>query len=384
MKILQVAGISNRPNGISVYAAALTRALAKSGACEVGLLPILPGVGPDKSAAIPGCVTLDPPLRNHYNPWSIGDYWLDTIEERFGKPDLVHFHGVYVPFETALARKLVKRGWPYIVSPHGGLGRLRQERKRWKKLIGNRLFFDAFIRSAAAVHASQEEEERSIQGRYPGVRTFVLANAVPADVISEWEALRAKQPSPSISRPLTVGFVGRLAVHTKGIDLLLTALRLLEEDCPEVDVRLILVGSYFTRQDETSIRELVACLKNPERVSVVGPLPEKEKWEALAGFDLFIHTSRYEGMPAAVLEAMAFRKPCILTPGTNLQDVLRTCDGGWACEDSPEAIKEALRAAYECRADLPRRGENAQRFILEHLTWDVLVKEYLSIVRTIV
>ena len=48
-------------------------------------------------------------------------------------------------------------------------------------------------------------------------------------------------------------------------------------------------------------------------------------------FDLFIHTFRFEGHPIAVLEALSYGIPCLLTPGTNMAGEVEAAglDGLW-------------------------------------------------------
>lgn len=383
MKILHAASIhSDRSSGVTVYALELLRALVAEGSLEVGLLPTRAGTDPLGHAAIPGCVLLDPPARRHLNPWRVSDSWLDRIEKGFGRPDLVHFHSVYDPFHTALARRFRERGWKYAVSPHGAFQGQAQSNKRLKKTLGNLLFLDGFMRRAEAVFASSLQEKAFVDARYPGIRSFVHANAVSTEFLARTAALPAAPARGG--RSFTVGYVGRLDVYHKGLDILVRAIERLEADAPGLDVRFVLVGPYHRPEDERTLRAMHAALKRPERVLFPGPKHGDAKLEALAGFDAFIHTSRHEGMPAAILEAMAASKPCILTPGTNLQHIASEHGAGWSCEGDPASIAAAIReAALADPAELARRGSRARRFVEERMTWPVLAREYAKEVRAL-
>lgn len=383
MRILHAATTrSDRSSGVSVYALELLRALVEEGDIQVGLLPSVPGIDPLGHSAIPGCILLDPPARRHFNPWHISASWLDRIEKVFGRPDLVHFHSVYDPFHTALARRMRERGWKYAVSPHGALQERAQAHKALKKTLGNLLFFDDYMRHAAIVFATSNVEKDFITARYPGVRTLVNMNAVSEKLLARMAELPA--PPPRAGRPFVVGYIGRLEVYHKGLDSFLGAISCLEAGDPGPDVRFVLVGPYQTPGAERTLKAMRAALKRQERVVFAGPKHGDAKLEALSGFDAFIHTSRHEGMPAAVIEAMAASKPCILTPGTNLQFIASELGGGWACGDAPASIAAAIReAALADPAELARRGRSARCYVEEHMTWPVLARDYARDVKTL-
>ena len=60
--------------------------------------------------------------------------------------------------------------------------------------------------------------------------------------------------------------------------------------------------------------------KAPEEkvLKLCGPIAGADKKKVLKDADLFLHTSRSEGHPMGVLEALAYGIPCLLTPGTNM------------------------------------------------------------------
>lgn len=384
MKILHAAMTrSDRASGDSVYVLGLLKALVADGSLQVGLLPSVAGVDPHGASAIPGCTLLAPPPKPHLNPWLISAAWLDRIEKAFGRPDLVHFHSVYDPFHTSLARRMRAKGWKYVVSPHGALQERAQANKRLKKSFGNLLFFDDYIRHAAAVIATSPIERAFVEKRYKGVRTLIHLNAVSEDHLEK--AARLPPPPPRDGRPFVVGYIGRLDIFHKGLDTLMRAIEDLERYEPSLDVRFVIVGPYHTPGDQETLTALRATLKRAERVRLIGPLHGDAKLEALSGFDVFIHTSRHEGMPAAVIEAMAASKPCILTPGTNLQFVIDETAGGWACADSPASVASAVReAAQAAPAELARRGRAVRRFVEERMTWPILARDYARDIRAII
>ena len=53
---------------------------------------------------------------------------------------------------------------------------------------------------------------------------------------------------------------------------------------------------------------------------------------------IFVLTSRSEGMPMAVLEALSYGLPCILTPQTNMTDEVLKYKAGWVTYLSVDSI----------------------------------------------
>jgi len=107
---------------------------------------------------------------------------------------------------------------------------------------------------------------------------------------------------------LAVGSLSK--IHQKGFDLLISAFDMLAEHYP--DWKLVILGS--DQQDNTS--EKVLTLKGQiesqglkSRIVFPGRAGNVSDWYALA--DLFVLSSRYEGMPNVLLEAMACGCACV-------------------------------------------------------------------------
>jgi len=108
-------------------------------------------------------------------------------------------------------------------------------------------------------------------------------------------ALRALPVRDSKREPLIVA-VGRLSAE-KGLDVLLRAFSQVREEFPEWSVRIIGDGP-----ERNALEALCVSLNLSDSVHFLGQVQNVEEWLARAG--LMIHSSRREGFPNAVLEAM--------------------------------------------------------------------------------
>lgn len=130
--------------------------------------------------------------------------------------------------------------------------------------------------------------------------------------------------------------VGRL-VGAKGQHLLLEAsAQLLERGLLH---HLTLVG---TGPDEASLRERASRLGIDEWVTFTGGLPPEQVKEQLAHADLFVLPSFAEGIPVALMEAMAMEIPVLSTPVAGISELVESGVNGTLV---PPASVESLIGA---------------------------------------
>lgn len=126
----------------------------------------------------------------------------------------------------------------------------------------------------------------------------------------------AEGNSPFLSRSPQLVASGRLE-HAKGFDVLLTAFALVRGHVP--DVRLTIMGEGALGE---ALRAQSRSLGLQDTVTFPGFVLNPYPYYAHA--DLFVLSSRYEGLPNAMLEAMALGAPVIATdcPG-GVREVVR-------------------------------------------------------------
>jgi glycosyltransferase involved in cell wall biosynthesis len=91
----------------------------------------------------------------------------------------------------------------------------------------------------------------------------------------------------------------------------------------------------------------------------------------LAGTDLFVHPSRYEGMPVAVLEAMAAGCPVVATSVDGTRALIRDGIHGWLVPpEDAEALTAAITSALRDPLERSRRGQAAQERVRREFTED--------------
>ena len=110
-----------------------------------------------------------------------------------------------------------------------------------------------------------------------------------------------------------------------------------------------------------------------------GGIYGEEKKEKLQASDIFILTSRYEGMPMGILEAISYGLPCIVTPGTNMADIISEADAGWNADFSAESISSTI---FKAVAELKGRKTEIKRNAYElskKFSWKEIAKQSIMI-----
>jgi glycosyltransferase involved in cell wall biosynthesis len=139
--------------------------------------------------------------------------------------------------------------------------------------------------------------------RLVGDRSCVIPNGVDIDRIDR--RLARLDNEQRGARPFTVMVVGRLIA----LKNLLTIVQAFHRSDEELG-RLVFVGEGPMRPRIASECERLGIA---DRVAITGLLPREQVYDHLARADLFVSASTVEGLPVAVLEAMACRCPVLLS-----------------------------------------------------------------------
>lgn len=297
-----------------------------------------------------------------------------TLRQISTQVDLVHLHSVFIP-ENAWIAKL---GVPYVLTPNGGYDeQVIKGRKRWVKAAWIWLQERKLIQQAKLIHAVSPPEAQSLARFAVGPRICYIPNAINLDTVP-----------PVVKRSSSrshLGFMGRLAVEQKGLDLLFQAYARAYSNQGMDHPQMVLAGPDF-REGRTQLEQLIKNLGITPKPRFDGPLYGKEKWNFLAETKIFLHPSRWEGMPFALLEAMAMECPVLVTPQTNIAEWITAHDAGWVTSGTPDDIAACLvRAAQTPRAELDEKGRRAREIVREHFSWpkvaSQMAAEYQRILR---
>jgi glycosyltransferase involved in cell wall biosynthesis len=224
------------------------------------------------------------------------------------------------------------------------------------------------------VHVSESERsEAAAAGLVPPGRAVVIPNGIDPDAFARpagGAALRAELGIPPDVR--VVGSVGLLN-DAKGFDLLVGAATRLPDD-----VHLLIVG-HGERED--ALRSQARALGLAQRVHLPG-------WrDDLAAVhdatDVFALPSRWEGLPYALLEALAAGLPCVATDVNGSRDVLGSAPpcGLLVAREDPGALADGLLRMLADRALSARCAEAGRERVATEFTVGRMLDRTLALYR---
>lgn len=342
MKILHVAyfGMDGKLNGVSEAVMKLARA-QKEYVPEVRI-----------------CITTRHSIIDekfiHYTP-SLNDF--KRVVESFN-PDIVSFHSLYEFQQITFSHYLRTHNTPYVLVFHGGASSDNAKKNWFKKKVANLIFWDYFIHKAKRViYLSRTEESKSVFRRI-NKYSVIIGNGTeyPTDL-----------SCPPIHEQINIAFIGRLDYWGKGLDLLFAAIKELQEEGWENRLHFTFYGAQY---DDT-----------PEKIKALEPMAHwlgfvsgKEKENAYQNSDILILPSRSEGMPMCVLEALSYGVPCMVTPETNMADVIESGHCGWVINLDVNNIVDTIKSAYSDIMHNKAKLFDNSRKVSEAYSWPNLAK----------
>jgi glycosyltransferase involved in cell wall biosynthesis len=231
------------------------------------------------------------------------------------RPDLVHAHLAHA---EVLASVAVPRGVPIVASRRGRTPLFEMP------LIG-RAMLGPTLRRERLIICNSNDLARRARRDNPGRDVVVISNGVD----SSWFA-----PSKLPDGPPTVVIVARLRAQ-KAHDRFLRAFRMVRKRVP--DARAVLVGDGPLRAD---LERLSIDLGLGEVVRFVGAVADVRPY--LAEATVVALTSPYEGLPNALLEAMAAGRPVVATDVGGVPEIVSHGREGLLVEPTDRAVEEAL------------------------------------------
>ncbi len=290
---------------------------------------------------------------------------LNILPNKFKKPDIVIFHEVYHVEYLKVMKELKKLNVPYIILPHGCLSEEAQRKKRLKKIIANSLLFNQFITNAVAIQCLSNLELKTTKFN---ITKFIGTNGM---IIPK----ECKETFSDIG--LKYIYIGRLAPFHKGLDLLIQAISLKADFLREHKCTFNLYGPDFKGSFENVVG-MIKANNVEDFVFMNHEISGEDKKHVLLDGDIFLQTSRFEGMPMGILEALSFSIPCLITEGTTLGEYVNKYDSGWVSDTTVEGIAESLEKSVNERDTLITKSKNALRIIQDNFAWDNIAQKAIA------
>lgn len=166
--------------------------------------------------------------------------------------------------------------------------------------------------------------------------------------------------------------VGRL-VSDKAYDILLNSYGILRKEGLPFKAKIIGDGPLHNE-----LEQLIKDLNLQDNIELCGHIEDVPM--VLLEASLFILSSRGEGMPNALLEAMATGLPCIATRISGCEDIIRdNYNGLLVAPENPEQLAKSVIKLYKDYDRAILLGKNARQTIIDKYSIDSIAKKYFEL-----
>lgn len=294
------------------------------------------------------------------------------------QPDIIHTHGIKANFFTRLA---VKHTYPVLVTTvHSNLrydyeSRLAYFAVFWMERL-TRGYNKHYIAVSSAIKELLRQDDvapESISLIYNGIdlslfRQTQLRESDRKRLLQDWNL-----PQDSF----VFGTMARF-VPVKGLHLIIEAFaRLVAQEQESSPYRLVLVGD---GPERARLEELAARLNLSRLLRFTGF--RQDIPACLHAFDVFVHSSLYEGMGYTIIEAMAAKAPVVVTNVGGVKEIVFPDQTGVLIE--PNSVTALVQAMEKLAVDADLRSrlaEAALHNVEQTFTISQMAKQTLALYR---
>ncbi|KKS24215.1 MAG: hypothetical protein A2606_02720 [Candidatus Yanofskybacteria bacterium RIFOXYD1_FULL_42_10] len=205
---------------------------------------------------------------------------------------------------------------------------------------------------------------------------IVVPNGVDYEKFSS--ALPIEKTSLDINNTAKLILTVSRLVQKNGLATLFRAIKIVKTLTS--DIKLVVVGSGPL---ESGLKNLALELDISNNVLFMGEKNYSEIPRYLKTADLFVRSSRSEGLGNAFIEAMAAGLPIIGTPVGGIPDFLKDGETGLFCEvDNPKNLAEKIMLLLNNGELREKLIKNGLELVREKYDWNNIIKKFREIYET--
>ena len=260
-------------------------------------------------------------------------------------PDILHLHSSKAGFLGRLATNDRERKIFY--NPHG-YSFLKQDEKFSKKTLYKVIELLASKKSGYIIGCSKGEYEEALK---LSKKAYLINNGINIEKLPHYK------DKPINKKNLKICTVGRICFQKN----------------PEVFNE---IANHFKENEFIWIGdgELKDKITSPN-IKITGWVTKNDALKNLSECDIFLLPSLWEGLPIALLEAMYYKKICIVSNSIGNRDVINTGVNGFIANSVEDYIK-VINDIANSKIDIDKIKDNEYRDILDHYNFNITSKQY--------
>lgn len=285
-------------------------------------------------------------------------------------PDIIDIQGSWLYYSYAAYK--YKRRHPQtkiVITPRGMLDRMKKSEMSLPKKIAYSLFEKKNFAGADAFDALCPQEVE-------GFKEFGITCPI-ALIPNGYNIPERIEKIPHNGKRLL--FISRI-VPQKGVKQLIEAIHLLDQDeamsFSEWEFR---IGGWGPDNYMSELKNLVKVYNLENKVIFLGQVYGDNKDIELRSADAFILPSFSEGLPMAILEAISYRLPVIMTDGCNLPDIFEA-NGAIKVTTEPREIAAGIvKLTQMSLHDIDNMCNNGLEVVKEKYQWNIIAKNHVEL-----
>lgn len=145
----------------------------------------------------------------------------------------------------------------------------------------------------------------------------------------------------------------------KNTELLLKSIYFAKRKQENIHLVILGVGHYSPKLE--SIKSFIVDNNLTKNVTLIPWLKRGESLAVLEKSFFYISTSRYEGLPYSVIEALALEKVCVLTNVDGHKDLVKNAYNGYLVDEKANEIAKAVSNLYSNQDLISLMGRNSKK-----------------------
>lgn len=274
---------------------------------------------------------------------------IKTLKKYINEASVIHLHSSKAGFLGRIAARLLRKSRIVLYTAHGA-SFLRKDVSKRKHLTYVWLEKIAGYFGGRIVACSNSEGEEFQKHKIKNIE--VINNGIKV------EALEKENIKEQEKEKLTIGTLARITYQKNPKQFNEIAEHFKENE----KVRFLWIGDGELRDELKS-----------SNIEITGWLKKEEAKEKLKEIDIYLSTSLWEGLPLSVLEAMALKKPVVLSNCVGNRDLVKS--NRYLYEDRKIAEKslEKLLTENQLRE---KCGKESRNTVETHFSEDRMIKMY--------
>ncbi|MEX5306090.1 glycosyltransferase [Kocuria sp. CPCC 205258] len=281
--------------------------------------------------------------------------------------DVVHVHmgRDLVTLPAALIARLT--GKPLVVQTHG---MIRQSKRRLAKPLDALVTCPILRRAAIVLHLTELEKSKLTDIAGKNLNFYSLRNGVNATDMRAEEQVFGESKNPEVL------FLARLHRRKRPMQMVSAAAKLIAK---YPHMRFKLVGP--DEGEAASVERAIKEYGLEHAVAWEGPIDPLGTGQRMSKASIFALPSTNEPYPMAILEAMAYGLPVVLTDSCGLAPIVEEFNCGVVCDSTSESFEAALDTLMRDSQKRITMGRNSVRVVQDLNSMQAVGEELSGIYR---